>query len=299
MSPLRADHPGAAQEDRREDHDQELARHPRREDDRASTTRRSIFAWVGGRPTRTANNVIWLSSAIPEQCSQRLAKADECDYSGQNYTKVEGPAGRRAPQRGRHGARPRGAGRALQPGRPAARAQRRHRDPAVPEAHAARVPRTPSPACATTRPQDGFTWNIEDWTLHADSDPADPLAAVPSGIARLEICGDRVRRAAAGHGHRSSSCWRRSSCSCWSRRVATRCATCATVPASPSRRSRNLEREYHLDESRPEQYVRLAGRLRAGRLGRRRSAPTGRSPTWSARRRGTRSCSSARRWCSR
>ena len=49
-----------------------------------------IFAWVGG-PDPYQGNVIWLSSAIPAQCSKRLAKAYECDYSGQNYTKVKDP----------------------------------------------------------------------------------------------------------------------------------------------------------------------------------------------------------------
>jgi peptide/nickel transport system substrate-binding protein len=49
-----------------------------------------IFAWVGG-PDPYSGNVIWLSSAIPAECSKRLAKAGECDYSGQNYTKVKDP----------------------------------------------------------------------------------------------------------------------------------------------------------------------------------------------------------------
>ena len=49
-----------------------------------------IFAWVGG-PDPYTGNVIWMSSAIPAQCSKRLAKAYECDYSGQNYTKVKDP----------------------------------------------------------------------------------------------------------------------------------------------------------------------------------------------------------------
>jgi peptide/nickel transport system substrate-binding protein len=49
-----------------------------------------IFAWVGG-PDPYQGNVIWMSDAIPAQCSKRLAKAGECDYSGQNYTKVKDP----------------------------------------------------------------------------------------------------------------------------------------------------------------------------------------------------------------
>jgi peptide/nickel transport system substrate-binding protein len=49
-----------------------------------------IFAWVAN-PDPYQSNVIWLSSAIPAQCSARKAKASECDYSGQNYTKVKDP----------------------------------------------------------------------------------------------------------------------------------------------------------------------------------------------------------------
>jgi peptide/nickel transport system substrate-binding protein len=50
-----------------------------------------LFAWVGA-PDPYSNNVIWLSGAIPERCSPRLAKAEECDYSGLNYTKTRDPA---------------------------------------------------------------------------------------------------------------------------------------------------------------------------------------------------------------
>jgi peptide/nickel transport system substrate-binding protein len=49
-----------------------------------------IFAWVGA-PDPYSGNVIWLSSAIPAQCSAKLAKAGQCDSSGQNYTKVKDP----------------------------------------------------------------------------------------------------------------------------------------------------------------------------------------------------------------
>jgi peptide/nickel transport system substrate-binding protein len=49
-----------------------------------------IFAWVGG-PDPYSGNVIWMSSAIPEKCPPKVAKAGECDYSGQNYTKVKDP----------------------------------------------------------------------------------------------------------------------------------------------------------------------------------------------------------------
>jgi peptide/nickel transport system substrate-binding protein len=49
-----------------------------------------IFAWVGG-PDPYTGNVIWMSSAIPAQCSARLAKKGNCDFSGQNYTKIKDP----------------------------------------------------------------------------------------------------------------------------------------------------------------------------------------------------------------
>ena len=49
-----------------------------------------IFAWVGA-PDPYTGNVIWLSSAIPEKCPKKVAKAGACDYTGQNYTKVKDP----------------------------------------------------------------------------------------------------------------------------------------------------------------------------------------------------------------
>jgi ABC-type transport system substrate-binding protein len=49
-----------------------------------------IFAWVAA-PDPYGGNVIWLSSAIPQQCSLKQAKKFACDYSGQNYTKVRDP----------------------------------------------------------------------------------------------------------------------------------------------------------------------------------------------------------------
>ena len=49
-----------------------------------------LFAWVGS-PDPYSNNVIWMSSAIPEKCAPKQAKAEECDYSGTNYTKMKDP----------------------------------------------------------------------------------------------------------------------------------------------------------------------------------------------------------------
>ena len=108
--------------------------------------------------------------------------------------------------------------------------------------------------------------------------------------------GERVHRATAVGRRSRWSCWRRSWCSLL---VSARGDPLRELPAQAgglaADASRNLEHEYHLDESVPEQYVALARRLRAGRLGRVVPAPSGRSPTWWARPPGTRSCWSAPR----
>jgi peptide/nickel transport system substrate-binding protein len=49
-----------------------------------------IFAWVGS-PDPFGNNIIWQSTSIPEKCSLANAKKGNCDYSGANYTKIEDP----------------------------------------------------------------------------------------------------------------------------------------------------------------------------------------------------------------
>jgi peptide/nickel transport system substrate-binding protein len=49
-----------------------------------------VFAWVGA-PDPYNGNVIWLSDAIPERCPARRAEAQQCDYSGLNYTKTNDP----------------------------------------------------------------------------------------------------------------------------------------------------------------------------------------------------------------
>jgi peptide/nickel transport system substrate-binding protein len=49
-----------------------------------------MFAWAGS-PDPYQNNLIWLSTAIPKKCSKAAAKKGNCDYSGQNYTKVQDP----------------------------------------------------------------------------------------------------------------------------------------------------------------------------------------------------------------
>ena len=127
-----------------------------------------IFAWVGS-PDPYSNNVIWLSTSIPAQCSTAPGQGRGVRLLGSRTTRrSKDPTIDTAPQRDRPGTRPGGAGGALQPGRPAARDQRRDRDPAVPEADAARVPqhhhrrgrqpdrKTASPGTSKTGPTRGL-----------------------------------------------------------------------------------------------------------------------------------------------
>jgi peptide/nickel transport system substrate-binding protein len=121
-----------------------------------------IFAWVGG-PDPYSGNVIWLSSAIPAECSKGLAKAGECDYSGQNYTKIKDPqvdAFLNATD---------------QEADPAARAQEYNAaDLQLATNDVTVIPLFQKPTQLGYRAtisgvqdnptQDGFTWNIEDWT---------------------------------------------------------------------------------------------------------------------------------------
>ena len=121
-----------------------------------------IFAWVAN-PDPYTGNVIWMSSAIPAQCSKRLAKAGECDYSGQNYTKVKdaqvdtllNAADKEAD--------------------PATRAQLYNQaDQQLATNDVTVIPLFQKPTQLGYRntikgikdnpTQDGFTWNIEDWT---------------------------------------------------------------------------------------------------------------------------------------
>jgi peptide/nickel transport system substrate-binding protein len=122
-----------------------------------------IFAWVGG-PDPYSGNVIWLSSAIPATCSKRLAKAGQCDYSGQNYTKVKDPqvdALLNATD---------------QDTDPAVRAEHYNdADKQLATNDVTVIPLFQKPTQLGYRDtisgvqdnptQDGFTWNIEDWTV--------------------------------------------------------------------------------------------------------------------------------------
>jgi peptide/nickel transport system substrate-binding protein len=121
-----------------------------------------IFAWVGG-PDPYSGNVTWLSSAIPAQCSAKDAQKGNCDYSGQNYTKVRDPqvdsllnATDSASD-------------------PATRAQLYNAaDKQLATNDVTVVPLFQKPTqlgykntikgLVDNPTQDGFTWNIEDWT---------------------------------------------------------------------------------------------------------------------------------------
>ena len=121
-----------------------------------------IFAWVSG-PDPYQSNVIWLSSAIPAECSKHLAKAGECDYSGQNYTKIKDPqvdALLNATDKEAD---------------PATRAQEYNAaDRQLATNDVTVIPLFQKPTQLGYRDsisgvqdnptQDGFTWNIEDWT---------------------------------------------------------------------------------------------------------------------------------------
>ena len=122
-----------------------------------------IFAWVGS-PDPYTGNVIWLSSAIPEQCPKKVAKAYHCDDTGQNYTKVKDPqvdallnATDKEPD-------------------PVARAQQFNQaDLQLATNDVTVIPLFQKPTqlgykntiggVQDNPTQDGFTWNIEDWTF--------------------------------------------------------------------------------------------------------------------------------------
>jgi len=121
-----------------------------------------MFAWVGS-PDPYSGNVVYLSTAIPQQCSKRLAKAGQCDQSGQNYTKTKDPkvddllnaTDREA--------------------NPVARAALFNQaDLQMAQNDVTTIPLFQSPTqlgykasihgVQDNPTQDGFTWNIEDWT---------------------------------------------------------------------------------------------------------------------------------------
>ncbi|MET0275656.1 MAG: peptide ABC transporter substrate-binding protein [Acidimicrobiia bacterium] len=122
-----------------------------------------IYAWVGS-PDPYSNNSIWLSSSIPERCTPKQAKADECDYSGQNYTRTSVPAVDAALD---------AADRESDPVKRAALYN--EADQALATDGVTVIPLFQKPtqlgytnAISGVKDNptvDGFTWNIEDWTL--------------------------------------------------------------------------------------------------------------------------------------
>ena len=107
--PVRADHPAAAREDRREAHDQELARHPRHNLVGVRLPDHHLRLGRRARPVHRQRDlaVVGDPGAVLEASGQgrrvRLQRAE--------LHQGEGPAGRRAPQRHRPGHRPGACGR--------------------------------------------------------------------------------------------------------------------------------------------------------------------------------------------
>ena len=121
-----------------------------------------IFAWVGA-PDPYTGNVIWLSSAIPEKCPKKLAKAFECDYTGQNYTKVKDPEVDALLN-----------GTDTEPDAATRASYFNQADARLANDDVTVIPLFQKPTQLGYRntiagvqdnpTQDGFTWNIEDWT---------------------------------------------------------------------------------------------------------------------------------------
>jgi peptide/nickel transport system substrate-binding protein len=121
-----------------------------------------LFAWVGS-PDPFGNNLVWLSSAIPKQCSKANAKKGNCDYSGLNYTKISDPTVDSLLN---------ASDREIDP---AARASLFNQaDQQLATHDVTVVPLFQKPTqlgykgtiggVVDNPTQDGFTWNIEDWT---------------------------------------------------------------------------------------------------------------------------------------
>jgi peptide/nickel transport system substrate-binding protein len=121
-----------------------------------------IFAWVNN-PDPYQGNIIWLSSSIPAQCSKKVAKKYGCDYSGQNYTKVKDP---------QVDALLNQADQTVDPTQRAALYNQV--DERLATADVTVIPLFQKPTQLGYRDtidgvvdnstQDGFTWNIEDWS---------------------------------------------------------------------------------------------------------------------------------------
>jgi len=121
-----------------------------------------MFAWVGS-PDPFSNNIIWLSGASPKPCSKADAKKGNCDYSGLNYTKVNDP---------QVDALLNATDRETDPTKRAALYNQA--DARLSTDSVTVIPLFQKPTqlgykgtiggVVDNPTQDGFTWNIEDWT---------------------------------------------------------------------------------------------------------------------------------------
>jgi peptide/nickel transport system substrate-binding protein len=121
-----------------------------------------MFAWVGS-PDPFSNNIIWLSGASPQQCSKANAKKGNCDSSGLNYTKVNDP---------QVDALLNATDRETDPAQRAALFNQADVQLATNDVTVIPLFQKPTQlgyrntigGVVDNPTQDGFTWNIEDWT---------------------------------------------------------------------------------------------------------------------------------------
>jgi peptide/nickel transport system substrate-binding protein len=122
-----------------------------------------IYAWTGA-PDPFGGNVEWLSSAIPKPCSEKKAAAGNCDSSGQNYTKVRDPQVDQLLT---------AANAETDPVKRAALYNQVDQRLATLSVTSVPLFQTPTvfafkntiTGAIDNSTQDGFTWNIEDWTF--------------------------------------------------------------------------------------------------------------------------------------
>ena len=121
-----------------------------------------IFAWVGS-PDPFGNNIIWQSTSIPAKCAPAKAKVGDCDWSGANYTKIENPTIDQL------------LAQANTTSDPTARAALYNQvDQQLASNEVTVIPLFQKPTqlgykntitgVKDNPTQDGFTWNIEDWS---------------------------------------------------------------------------------------------------------------------------------------
>ncbi len=122
-----------------------------------------IFSWTGA-PDPFGGNVEWLSAAIPKPCSAKDASAGNCDSSGQNFTKVRDPKVDELLT---------AANKETDPVKRAALYNQADQELATSVVTSVPLFQTPTvfafkstlEGATDNSTQDGFTWNIEDWTF--------------------------------------------------------------------------------------------------------------------------------------